>query len=129
MPSHIVDGHMASHLHHYHHRRFPRFVQSNFETRGLCTVLLPIGWVYTNRCKHYNLAVVWNLVLIKIQPPCPTPLAPREMLRWVWGFLVSMKAIGLRARAACDEAVCGGNDGEWIRRESGGVKGLATPIS
>ncbi len=24
-PSHVVDGHMASHLHHYQHRHFPRF--------------------------------------------------------------------------------------------------------
>ena len=40
-----------------------------------------------------------------------------------------MKAIDLRARAACDEALCGGNDGEWIRRGSKGIEGLATPIS
>ena len=67
---------------------------------------------------------------MKIQPPCPTPLAPREMLQGGFGdFLVSMKAIGLWAGVACDEAVCGGNDGEWIRQESGRVKGLATPIS
>ena len=54
---------------------------------------------------------------------------PRGGERHCWLVLVSMKAIGLRARAACNEAVCSGNDGEWSRRESGGVKGLATPIS
>ncbi len=26
-PSHVVDGHMTSHSHHYHHGRFPRFVR------------------------------------------------------------------------------------------------------
>ena len=26
-PFQVVDGHMASHSHHYHHRRFPRFVR------------------------------------------------------------------------------------------------------
>jgi hypothetical protein len=27
LPSLVVDGHMASHSHHYHHRHFPRFVR------------------------------------------------------------------------------------------------------
>ena len=29
------------------------------------------------------------------------------------GFKVSMKTIGLQARAVCDEALRGGNGGEW----------------
>jgi hypothetical protein len=33
---------------------------------------------------------------------------------WVWGFLVSMKAIGLRASAALDEGMGGRNDNKWI---------------
>ena len=37
---------------------------------------------------------------------------PREGEWHCWLVVVSMKAIGLRARAACDKTVCGRNDGE-----------------
>ncbi len=30
VPSQVVDGHMASHSHQYHHRRFPRFVRDGW---------------------------------------------------------------------------------------------------
>ncbi len=39
VPSQVVDGHMASHSHHYHHRNFPRFVR--------------VGWNPT-QCKCAN---------------------------------------------------------------------------
>ncbi len=43
-PSQVVDGHMASHSHRYHHRHFPRFVR--------------IGWNPT-WCKFGNHAMLW----------------------------------------------------------------------
>jgi hypothetical protein len=54
---------------------------------------------------------------------------PRGGERHCLLVLVSMKAIGLRARAACNEVLCGENDRGWIRQGSRGVEGLATPIS
>jgi hypothetical protein len=38
----------------------------------------------------------------------------RDASGWVWGFLVSLKAIGLRASAAFDKAMGSRNDGKWI---------------
>ncbi len=70
--------------------------QRYFETRGLCTILLPIGCIYTKRETVQPGGWVWNLVLMKIQPPCPTPLAPREMFQGGFGdFLFSMKLLAM----------------------------------
>ena len=49
----------------------------------------------------------------KDSTPLPNSVGTkRDASGWVWGFLFSMKAIGLQARVAFDEAMCGGNDGE-----------------
>jgi hypothetical protein len=49
----------------------------------------------------------------KDSTPSPNSVGTkRDASGWVWGFLVSMKAIGLRASAAFDEAMGGGNDGK-----------------
>jgi hypothetical protein len=47
-PSQFVDGHVASHSHHYHHRHFPRFVR--------------VGWNHT-WCKCANHATMLQLWL------------------------------------------------------------------
>jgi hypothetical protein len=49
----------------------------------------------------------WRLGLESCSNKDSTPLpnsvgTKRDASGWVWGFLVSMKAIGLQARAACD---------------------------
>ncbi len=56
--SQVVDGHMASHSHRYHHRHFPRFVR--------------IGWNCT-WCKCANHAIMFWLRLLNLSNcfPCP----------------------------------------------------------
>ncbi len=63
---------------------------------------------------------VWNLVLIKIQSPYLTPLAPREMLPGGFGDFYFLWSYWPWARAAFDEVMGGGNDCKWICRASGG---------
>ncbi len=60
----------------------PKPGQRDFETRGLCAVLLPIGVVYI---KKKTGGWVWNLVLIKISTPLLNLLAPKEMLQGGFG--------------------------------------------
>ena len=45
-PSFVVDGHMAAHSHHYHHRRFPGFRRVGWNHRWCSVQTMPLhyGW-------------------------------------------------------------------------------------
>ncbi len=77
-PSQVVDGHMASHSHHYHHRCFPRFVR--------------VDWNPT-WCKCANHALTLWLGLLKFSNciPCPCHTYMRGLCTfsgcgWAYGF-------------------------------------------
>ncbi len=91
----------------------------------------PLHHPAANRmCLHREVnGTTWRLVLEscsnKDSAPLPNSVGTnRDDSGWVWEFLVSMKAIGLWARAAFDKAMGGGNDGKWICWVSGGHCGL-----
>ncbi len=56
----------------------------------------------------------------KDSTPLPNSVGTkRDASGWGWGFLVSMKAIGLQASAAFNKAMGSINDGKWICWASG----------
>ncbi len=80
-PSRVVDGHMASHSHHYQHRCFPRFVR--------------VGWNLT-WCKCANHAtMLWLRLQILsncIPCPCHTYLRCLSIFSgwgWTYGFTLT----------------------------------------
>ena len=77
-PSQVVEGHMASHSHHYHHRHLPRFVR--------------VGWNPT-WCKFANHATMLRMSLYNLSNCIPYPwhtymrcLSTFSGCGWAFGF-------------------------------------------